>query len=181
MSPLILIIVLVLVRLFVPLLILRYRFWGLVAAIAADAGDAAILRMTGFEFDGITYQEADKFLDIYYLALAFYASRTLFEEILARRVLMVLFLWRAFGVILFEVLEMRQILFFSPNIFEFFYMGVFGARKFFPKIQLTKPRNILIILLLATGLKMPQEYVMHYLEFPWGFGNFPDGVRQLFR
>jgi hypothetical protein len=180
MIPLLIIIALVLARLLVPLLILRYRFWGLAAAIVADAVDAAFLRINGFEMGSVPYQEADKFLDLYYLSLAFYASRSLMEEVLARRILMVLFLWRAFGVVLFEVLGMRQILFFAPNIFEFFYIGVFGAKKFFPGISLTRPRNVVVILLLALGLKMPQEYVMHYLEFPWGFGNFKDGICQLF-
>ena len=172
------IIVVVLARLLVPFAILRWPFWGMVAALLADTFDITTLRLFGWEtFGPAGYQLTDKILDLYYLSFGLYTTADL-KEVFAKRTLRILFFWRFAGVVLFEITGLRALLFFAPNLFEYVYLAVFGVKKLF-SARLT-PRLFTLLLLLAAVLKLPQEYVMHYLEFPWGFGNFIDGLRILF-
>jgi len=150
----------------------------MVASLLADTFDKPVLNYFGLETFGFTgYQLTDKVLDLYYLTFGLYTSAQL-KEVFARRTLRVLYFWRFAGVVLFEVTGFRWLLFAAPNIFEHLYLGIFGAKTLFrtaPTKQL-----VLILLLVAALLKFPQEYVMHYLEFPWGIRNFTDGLKVLF-
>ncbi len=180
MAELTIVVIVVLVRLLVPFTILRWPFWGMVASLVADTFDLTVLRALGvpegFGFAG--YQLTDKFLDLYYLSFGLYATARL-EEVFARRTLRVLFFWRFAGVILFEITGLRALLFFAPNIFEHLYLGIFGAKQLF-HVPVTR-RLTIVLLLLAAVLKVPQEYIMHYVEFPWGLGNFTEGIEKLFQ
>ena len=177
MAELIIVLV-VFIRLLVPFSILRWPFWGMVAALVADTFDLTVLRFFGWDSFGFAgYQLTDKLLDLYYLSFGLYATTRLGEDV-ARRTLRVLFFWRFAGVVLFEITGLRVLLFFAPNLFEYLYLGAFGAKTFF-SARLT-PRLLIVLLFLSVALKLPQEYVMHYLEFPWGFGNFTEGLKQLF-
>ena len=109
----------IVIRLLAPLSILRWPFWGLLAAIAADASDVMIFSKLGWgilEDRGI-YHELDKIFDIYYLALAAYVALK-WQDALPRRLALTLFGWRLVGNIVFEITNARQVLFFAPNIFE---------------------------------------------------------------
>lgn len=158
------------IRLLVPLSILRWPFWGMLLAIAADASDIIIVEALGSEFGtALRYQVFDKFFDLYYLSFAFYASRA-WQDVLPRRTSVVLFGWRIAGLIAFEITHIRQIMFFAPNIFENFYLLVAGMQKFFPAFRLDSRRRLVGSLLIAGIPKLTQEYVMHFLEFPtWSF------------
>ena len=178
MAELTIVVIVVLIRLLVPFSILKWPFWGMVASLVCDTFDLTVLRFFGWESFGFAgYQVSDKILDLYYLSFGLYVTAQL-REVFAQRTLRVLFFWRFAGIALFEITGLRMLLFFAPNLFEYLYLGVFGAKKLF-KAHLT-PRLVIALLLLAVILKLPQEYVMHYLEFPWGFGNFGDGLKQLF-
>lgn len=155
-------------RLIIPFSILRWPFWGMIASIAADGADVVILDATGTGFFG-HYHQIDKVLDTYYLAFAAYISLKWQDE-LARRTSMMLFLWRLVGVIVFEVTRIRQVIFFAPNIFENFYLLVAGFKQFFPKFKLDTAKKLTIFLFAATIPKLIQEYIMHFLEFQtWAF------------
>ncbi|MFY9462231.1 MAG: hypothetical protein WAP51_03460 [Candidatus Sungiibacteriota bacterium] len=160
----------IIVRLIAPLAILRWPFWGMLAAIAADASDVMIFSKLGWgilEGRGI-YHEFDKIFDIYYLALAAYMALK-WQDVPARRLAIVLFGWRLIGDVVFEITRVRQVLFFAPNIFENFYLIIAGLLQFFPRFALSKKR-IAAILVIAAIPKIVQEYVMHYLEFStWQF------------
>lgn len=160
----------IIIRLLAPFLILRKPFWGMLLAIAADASDVIIMDAFGWGFlAGRNYHLLDKFLDTYYLAFAFYASLA-WQEVLARRVSVILFFWRLLGVIVFEITHLRQIIFFAPNIFENFYLLVAGLRQFFPKFRIDTAKRVAIIFVIAAVPKIIQEYIMHFLEFPtWPF------------
>lgn len=158
-------------RLIVPLSILRWPFWGVIASIAADGLDVVILEATGGAkiFWGPTYHPIDKALDTYYLAIAAAVSLR-WKEDLARKTSIILFLWRLVGVIIFEITRIRQVIFFAPNIFENFYLLIAGATQFFPKFRLDSPKKLVIFLLVASVPKLVQEYVMHFMEFQtWKF------------
>lgn len=163
--------IVIFIRLVVPFSILRWPFGGMLLSIAADAGDVILLDVFGwgiFEGKGI-YHELDKIFDMYYLSFAFYKSFG-WQEILARRTSLVLFVWRFAGFIIFELTHVRQVIFFAPNIFENFYLLAAGADKFIPNWKLDSKKKLLLFILIAAIPKMIQEYIMHYLEFPtWQF------------
>ena len=168
----------VVARLLVPFSILRWPLWGMIASLIVDTFDLTVLRSFGLEGFGFAdYQLTDKIFDLYYLSFGLYTTAKL-QETFARKTLRVLYFWRFAGVILFEITGLRLILFFAPNLFEYLYIGVFGLKQF---VSRTLVRNEIIALLaLAVLFKLPQEYVMHYVEFSWGLGNFTEGLKQLF-
>ena len=159
-----------LIRLLVPLSILRWPFWGMLLSIAADAADVVLFSALGWgvlEGRGM-YHELDKVFDIYYLALAAYAAFK-WHDALPRRTALALFAWRLAGEVIFELTRTRQVLFFAPNIFENFYLLWAGTLQFLPEVRMTRKR-LAVYLLVATVPKIVQEYIMHYLEFPtWVF------------
>ena len=158
------------IRFLVPFSILRWPLWGALASVAADAADIVLVEALGAEFGSAArYQIFDKFFDIYYLSFEVYVSLR-WQDILARRASVLLFLWRLAGFIAFELTRIRQVIFFAPNIFENFYLLVAGARQFFPNFRLDTSRKAVVFLLIAAIPKIAQEYVMHFLEFPtWSF------------
>ena len=158
------------IRLLIPFTILRWPFWGALAAIAADAADIVIVEALGAEFGSAArYQTFDKLFDLYYLAFEFYASRA-WQELLTRRTATILFAWRIAGTIVFELTHVRQVIFFAPNIFENFYLLVAGARQFVPRFRLDSSPKLVLFLLIAGIPKIIQEYIMHFLEFStWAF------------
>lgn len=158
------------IRLLVPLAILRWPFWGMLAAIAGDASDVIIADALGWGFGTAgRYHTFDKIFDLYALAFAYGASFR-WPDRLARRTASVLFFWRAAGLAAFELTGVRQAVFFGPNIFENFYLIVAGLRQFLPSFRVNTARRLIIILAIAGIPKIIQEYIMHYLEFPtWLF------------
>ena len=147
----------VVIRLVVPLSILRWPFWGMLLAIAADASDVMIFSKLGWGIlDGRgIYHELDKIFDIYYMALAAYVALK-WQEALPRRLALLLFLWRFAGDVVFEITRARQVLFFAPNIFENFYLILAGLLQFFPAFRVNTTRLIIIILLIAALPKIIQ-------------------------
>jgi len=157
-------------RLAAPLLVLRFPFFGALAAIAADAADIIIVEALGQEFGSAErYHAFDKVFDIYWLSFAVYASRR-WPEAIMRKTALALYLWRAGGLVAFEVTGIRQIIFFAPNILENFYLLVAGLHAFRPRLNLARTKILLVLLLIAGLPKIAQEYVMHFIEFPtWSF------------
>lgn len=158
-------------RLLLPFTIPRWPLGGMIAAIAADAADLPLLRTFGWGFlPEAQYQAIDKLFDVYYLSFAAYAALR-WPEILARKVLLALFLWRLAGTAAYALSGIRQMLFFAPNIFENLYLLVAFLKKFFPKCNLARPRKLAALLAVSALPKIAQEYVMHFLEFPLGIAN----------
>lgn len=173
------IIFVVAIRLLVPLTIIRWPFWGAIAAIFADTIDLGLLNFFGWRFsNGIEYQSLDKILDIYYLSFEWVVVLRL-KNIAVRRTLSALFIWRAIGVVFFEITHLRYILLFAPNIFEYAYLVVIGAKKFF-----AGRGNLLKVLagslIIIAPLKIIQEYIMHYKEIPFGLGTVFKYLMSLF-
>lgn len=161
--------VVIFIRLFVPLTILRWPFAGALLAILGDISDVVLMDAFGWGiFEGRDYHSYDKMFDTYYLGFEAYMSLK-WKMTLARRTSIILFSWRLAGVIVFEFLKIRQLIFLAPNIFENFYLLVVGMKKFF-KIKVDSIKKLIIFLLIAGIPKIVQEYIMHYLEFPtWHF------------
>lgn len=155
-------------RILVPFTIFRWPLLGGILAFVADFYDFFLLNTFGWGFlTSESYQPVDKLFDIYYLSFEFLVALH-WNDLLAKKAAATLFSWRLFGVILFEVTQIRKFLVLTPNIFEYFYLAFLTIKKFKPEFRLTK--KILIILVVAIGIpKLIQEYILHYLEYPLGF------------
>lgn len=163
--------IVLLIRLSVPFLILKKPFWGGVLAMLADTVDLAILNYFGWPYaNGIQYQSLDKALDTYYLAFEWVVVMRLTDPLI-RKTLSGLFIWRVIGVVLFEITHVRAILVFAPNIFEYVYMIIYGTKKYLRSFQIDTGQKLLFIILLVAAPKVVQEYIMHYREYPLGFGS----------
>ena len=162
------------IRLLVPFSIRRWPFWGGIAAIVADGIDLHILNRFGWPYaNGIEYQSLDKLLDLYYLAFEFVLVLQ-FKDLLIKRTLGALFVWRAIGVAIFEITHLRYVLFFAPNIFEYVFLALMATRKQVAQGR-WKERQIFIgALIIFTPLKLAHEYVMHVIEYPLGLGRMWD-------
>lgn len=134
-----------------------------------DAGDAIWLEYFGYgAIGGAPYHSFDKFFDHWYLFFEFIVVFR-WKDKLAKRTGIILFLWRISGFILFEITHIRQLFFFAPNIFEFFFLGYLIIRKLKPNFKFTK-QNLIIVLLLVGVPNIIKEYYMHFLEFQtWYF------------
>jgi len=148
----------IVIRLLVPLTILRWPFYGGLLALTADALDIVLASLV--DLGGLwNYHQLDKYLDTYYLAIeAFVAQRW---DPLPRWTATFLFGYRLIGVIAFEITNIRVILFYFPSLFENFFLFNAALLQFFPDYELT-PRRLIMWLAILLVPKMIQEYVIHY-------------------
>ena len=162
-------------RLIIPFTIFRWPLLGGILAFAADFYDFPLLNTFGWGFlTPETYQPVDKMFDVYYLSFEFLVALR-WRDLLARKSAIAFFSWRLIGVIAFELTQMRKLLFFAPNIFEYFYLTFLTIKKFRPAFRLT--RKTLAIMLLVIGVpKLVHEYILHYLEYPLGFRVIWDSI-----
>ena len=151
----------VLLRLILPLTILRWPLAGGVLALVADALDIVFASL--IDLGGLwNYHSLDKYLDTYYLGLeAIVAQRWL---ALPRWTATLLFGYRLIGVVLFEATNIRLFLFLFPSLFENFFLFYAVLLQFFPDYDLT-PRRLAFWLAILLVPKMIQEYVLHYQQW----------------
>ena len=103
-------------RMLIPLVILKRPLLGLFACMAVDFFDFSTLPLQTPD-DYNMYQIWDKILDTYYLVFAAYIAYTWKDKTVARLALLAL-AYRAIGVLLFIGYEERTILLLFPNLFE---------------------------------------------------------------
>ena len=156
-------------RLFVPLLILRFWVAGGIIAMLLDGADVIItdaLDLGGF---GSHYAELDKVLDSYYLALELLVALG-WQNAWARLPAVLLFGYRLAGVALFETTQARIFLFIFPNMFENWWLYVVIVMKWFPSAVPRGWRSVFIPMLALLVPKMGQEYLLHFAEAkPWNW------------
>lgn len=157
-------VIVILVRLAAGPTILRWPLAGGLLCMALDALDVVLIELIG-RGGFSNYSALDKGLDTYYLAFEVFVS--LRWAPLARWTSIALFAYRAVGVLLFEVTQVRALLLVFPNLFENFYLAYLLLLRFAPRWSLTAPRlaGLLFVLLVP---KLAQEYLLHYAEAqPW--------------
>jgi hypothetical protein len=157
-------IVIAIVRVLVPLLVLRWPFWGALLCIAGDGFDTVVLDMLPADAVERRYHTYDKIFDTYYLTIEAWVVYRRWTDVLARRTGLVLYALRLTGVILFEITQIRQIFLIGSNIFENFYIYVAGRREMDLAYRIQSVRNLVLVLLFVGVPKLLQEYVMHYRE-----------------
>lgn len=157
--------ILTIIRITAPLLILRWPLFGVILASYIDYKDFDFLHiLTNSQMD--FYQEWDKILDTYYLALAWLTS-LLWKDKIARLTSAFLFFYRFAGVFLVLFGIDRSLLLFFPNIFEWyfvFYLLFYRITK--RAILFISPQVFFLVLFSVTIPKLAQEYFMHVLRNP---------------
>ena len=147
-------------RLAVPLIILRWPLIGILAAIVVDTNDYYILPLRE-EVDYTTYQAWDKLLDLYYLALAAFISYKINDKYI-RRVAMALFAWRLIGVSLLEITQDRTLLLLFPNVFENFIIFYLLYKLLEPDVAMSRSKLTTVIIVI--GLAIPKQLQEQYLH-----------------
>ncbi len=156
-----------LIRLIVPVSILRFPLWGIVASMFADGSDWNLIGIKSKAMDE-AYQRWDKSMDLYaYLFTLWIVIQ--WKDKWAKRIAIGLFGYRMVGQILFFITKWRAILFFFPNLFENFVIVCliifWRTRK--QKLNLDFGQKGLIMAVLIVP-KMFQEYFQHILvKQPW--------------
>jgi len=159
--------IVVALRIVVPLLIFRQQLVGGIAAIVVDTLDVVLIDAMGLGgFQG-NYHQFDKLLDIYYLTIELIVALR-WNNPYARNPAVVLFVYRACGVLLFEVTKQRITLFLFPNLFENWWLYCVATSRYWPRLYPRSLRLAAVSLLVLLVPKMAQEYVLHFSEAqPW--------------
>ena len=168
-------IIVVILRLLVPLSILRWPLAGFAASWLLDVFDgplAAIINPENLPFgygifpqvDTLAYNLLDKWLDLYFLFFAFLVAFG-WQNVLARRTVIILFVLRFLGVILFSLTGSRYVLFFFPNLIELFFPYYLITTRWFLEYAPDTLKKLLIILGILLVPKLVNEYLVHVLEF----------------
>lgn len=157
-------VILTLLRIVVPFTMLRWPLIGVIASAYLDYRDWDFLGVeTNSEM--IFYQNWDKILDTYYLAIAWYTSR-FWKDAVARLTSSFLFFYRMLGVII-VLMSDRSLLLFFPNIFEWFFVYYLLFIRITKNDIVFTSKKLLNIALLSVAIpKLAQEYFMHVLRKP---------------
>lgn len=152
-----------LLRLGVPLLILRFPLPAIMFALVLDAADQTIFQALT-DLDLTNYQSYDKALDVYYLAIAYISTFRNWLNPVA--VLVGLFLWyyRLIGVTLFELTEWRPLLLIFPNTFEYYFIALSVVLLRWSDQRLTRKQVVGIAAGIWIFIKLPQEYWIHIAQ-----------------
>ena len=145
------------------LLVLRWPFWGAIAAVACDLLD--LLLFNAFVVYGgwsgfADYQAFDKWADqVYLLAFLFVALRDFAP--LANQIAVALWLFRLAGFVAFELGAVpREALILFPNVFEFWFIAVAFTMRFRPTFAWTRARATGVLAVVLAG-KLAQEWALH--------------------
>ena len=162
-------------RLVVPLFIPRFPLPAILLALIIDAADQTIFQKNlSAQFwhqieDG--YQGYDKALDVYYLSLAYVATMRNWTNRTALVTAQFLWLYRLFGVTLFEVIRdpadpssWRWLLLVFPNTFEYFFIAYEAIRLRWDPRRLSPRLVIGIAAFIWIFIKLPQEWWIHVAQ-----------------
>lgn len=156
-------------RVLVPLLILRWSLTGGILAMLVDAVDVIVVEFFGPGGMGGHYSQLDKGLDSYYLGLEAVVA-WYWVNPWARWTALALFAYRLVGAVLFEVTQVRALLFVFPNLFENWWLYCVAVARFRPRWLPTSWRSMVLPLLVLLVPKMGQEWLLHVAEAqPWSW------------
>ena len=166
-------VVVVLLRFLIPLGAFRYPLPAILLSLVIDAADQTVL--AAFDAEPSNYQQYDKALDVYYLAIAYMSTLRNWPVGAAFRVSQFLWYWRLIGVLLFEVSFNRSLLLIFPNTFEFFFIFYEVVRLRYEPSRLPSRTVIAVAAAIWIFIKLPQEYWIHVaqLDFTTVVGNDP--------
>jgi hypothetical protein len=161
--------IIIALRLLVPLTIFRWPLWGGIAAMLLDGADVILIEQIPGGSFGSHYHFLDKVLDSYYLSIELLVALR-WKSPWAKWPAVVLFVYRAIGVVLFELTQRRIMLFIFPNLFENWWLYVVAVERFWPRLYPRSAKTVAIPLLVLLIPKMAQEYLLHFAEAqPWNW------------
>ncbi len=160
----IVILAIILSRLLVPLLIIRWPLPAIVACLIIDAVDQTVFTAVAPDADLSGYQTYDKALDIYYLVIAYISTLRNWTNRFAVEVARFLIYYRLIGVVLFELSGIREILFVFPNTFEYFFIFYEAVRLFWDPRRMSNMVVIGAAAFIWIFIKLPQEYWIHIAQ-----------------
>jgi hypothetical protein len=162
-SDLIVFWIVVLARLLIPLAIPRFPLPAILAALVLDAIDQTIFQQfTNLDLSG--YQGYDKALDIYYLTVAYIATLRNWSSLFAYKMGRFLWYYRLLGVVLFEFIGNRALLFIFPNTFEYFFIFYEIVRLRWDPRRLSKKAIVIATAAIWIFIKLPQEWWIHIAQ-----------------
>ena len=162
--PELLIIGIILSRLVVPLLIIRWPLPAIIACLIIDAVDQTAFTALAPDADLTGYQTYDKALDVYYLVIAYISTLRNWTNRFAVSVARFLIYYRLVGVVLFELSGIREILFIFPNTFEYFFIFYEAVRLFWDPRRMSNKLVIGATAFIWIFIKLPQEYWIHIAQ-----------------
>jgi hypothetical protein len=147
------------------LLVLRWPFWGGVAAVAVDLFDLLLFNLFAVHggwggVDPGTYQAFDKWADQVYLAAFLFVALRDFAPA-PRLIAIALWLYRFAGFLAFEAGWVpREALLLFPNVFEPWFLAVAFTLRYRPGFAWTPVRSAAVLAVLL-GAKLVQEWALH--------------------
>lgn len=162
-------IILSLLRLIVPLSIIKYPLAGFLLAIGIDALDWSFFPFNSAQ-DYVFYQTWDKVFDLYFMWIALIVSLS-WKDKLARNTLVLLFFLRLVGVVTVEITSIREIYAIFPNVFISFYIFTLLLMKMKKTLIIYKSKLELVAILIVLSIPtLIGEYFVHYLKLlPWQY------------
>ncbi len=151
------------VRFIVPLFIPRFPLPAILIALVVDAADQTILQQLT-DLDLANYQNLDKALDIYYLAIAYVSVYRNWTNPFAVGIAQFLWYYRLVGVLLFEVFDQRWLLFVFPNTFEYFFIAYCVIQTRWDPRRVTNRRMVELAAFIWIVIKLPQEWWIHIAQ-----------------
>jgi hypothetical protein len=158
------IVAVILLRLLVPLLIIRWPLPAIVACLIIDAVDQTVFQAVAPDADLTGYQTYDKALDIYYLVIAYIATLRNWTNRFALEVARFLIFYRLVGVVLFELSGVREILLIFPNTFEYLFIFYESVRLFWDPRRMSRKVILGATAFIWIFIKLPQEYWIHVAQ-----------------
>ena len=155
-------VIVVLVRVAVPLAIPRIPLPAIVAALVVDAIDQTVL--AAVDAEPANYQNYDKALDIYYLAIAYLSTIRNWPDRSAFLTAQFLWYYRLVGVVAFEFSGNRTLLLVFPNTFEYYFIAYEAIRLCWDPRRLPARAVYGLAVAIWIGIKLPQEYWIHIAE-----------------
>jgi len=154
----------ILIRVFLPISIFFYPFWGSIFSVIGDSVDVFIWNALNAPNLSVYYNFIDKALDNYFYLIQGYIVLKWPNKI-AKKTALFLLIYRTVGFIFYEITKIRALLFIFPNVFILYFLFYLLFKTFF-KYDPAKnwKRNVVFLLILLIP-KLTQEYVMHVKEF----------------
>jgi hypothetical protein len=154
----------ILARLLVPLLIIRWPLPAIVASLILDAVDQTVFQAVAPGADLAGYQSYDKALDVYYLVIAYISTLRNWTSQFAVSIARFLIFYRLVGVVAFELTGIRELLFIFPNTFEYFFIFYESVRLFWDPRRMSRSVLIGATAFIWIFIKLPQEWWIHIAQ-----------------
>ena len=159
------VVIVLMIRVLGPLLIFPYPLLGsILSEFVFDASDV-IIWDAFCSLKHIDYTMWDKALDMWQLTIMVIVVLG-WHHRKARKIGLWLFFIRLVGFVLYETTRIRVLFFIFPNLFSSYFITYLICVKLGKKHWFNSPKLAILILLVLLILKMPQEYILHYLEVP---------------